>query len=75
MCNYAKADKVLNDNFSHCDHWHYSSGDRTVTMFSKIINDLVKDVEGASLSEKLLGAPAHKFYVTPKDTCTSVIGV
>ena len=19
---YAKADKVLNDNFSHCDHWH-----------------------------------------------------
>ena len=36
-------------------------------MFSEIINDLVKDVEGASLSEKLLGAPAHKFYVTPKD--------
>ena len=44
-----------------------SSGDRTVTMFSGIIKDLVKDAEGASLPEKLLGAPAHKFHITPKD--------
>ena len=44
-----------------------SNGDQTVTMFSGIIEDVVKHVEGASLTEKLLGAHAHKFHVTPKD--------
>ena len=52
-----------------------SSGDRTVTMFSGIIEDLVKDAEGASLPEKLLGAPAHKFHITPKDIVYSVTRV
>ena len=40
----------------------------TVTMFSGIIENLVDDVEGASLPENLLKAPTHKFHVTPKDT-------
>ena len=52
-----------------------SSGDRTVTMFSGIIEDLVKDAEGVSLPEKLLGAPAHKFHITPKDIVYSVTRV
>lgn len=52
-----------------------SSGDRTVTMFTGIIDDLVKDAEGASLTEKLLGAPAQKFHVTPKDIVYSVTRV
>ena len=52
-----------------------SSGDRTVTMFSGIIEDLVKDTEGTSLPEKLLGAPAHKFHITPKDIVYSVTRV
>ena len=34
--------------------------------FSGIVEDLTKDVEGASLTERLLATP-HKFYVTPKD--------
>ena len=49
-----------------------SNGDRTVTMFSGIIEDLTKDVEGASLTERLLATPCHKFYVTPKDVVYSV---
>ena len=52
-----------------------SSGDQTVTMFSWIIEDLVKDAEGVSLTEKLLGAPAHKFHITPKDIVYSVTRV
>ena len=55
-----------------------SSGDQTVTMFSGIIlviEDLVKDTEGASLPEKLLGAPAHKFHIAPKDIVYSVTRV
>ena len=52
-----------------------SSGDRTVTMFSWIIEDLFKDAEGVSLPEKLLGAPAHKFHITPKDIVYSVTRV
>ena len=35
----------------------------TIIKFSGIIEDLVKDVEGASLTKKLLGASAHKFNV------------
>ena len=35
----------------------------TVTMFSGINEDLVKDVEGVSLTEKLLGAPTYNFHV------------
>ena len=49
-----------------------SNGDRTVTMFSGIIDDLTKNVEGPSLTEKLLATPPHKFYVTPKDVVYSV---
>ena len=52
-----------------------SSSDRTVTMFSWIIEDLVKDAEGVSLPEKLLGAPAHKFHITSKDIVYSVTRV
>ena len=44
-----------------------SSGDRTITVFSGIIEDVVKDVEGASRTEKYLGAPTQKFHVMPKD--------
>ena len=35
----------------------------TVTMFSGIIEYLVKDIERASLTEKLLGAPAYNLHV------------
>ena len=35
----------------------------------------MKDAEGASLTEKLLGAPAQKFHVTPKDIVYSVTRV
>ena len=52
-----------------------SSGDQTVTMFSGIIEGLVKDAEGASLPEKLLGASAPKFHITPKDIVYSVTRV
>ena len=44
-------------------------------MFSWIIEDLVKDAEGVSLPEKLLGALAHKFHITPKDIVYSVTRV
>ena len=47
----------------------------TVTTFSVIIEDPVKDVEGASLTLKVLGAPVHKFHVTPKDVLYSVTRV
>ena len=36
-----------------------SSSDRTITMFSEIIEDVIKYVEGASLTETPLKAPAH----------------
>ena len=52
-----------------------SSGDRTVTMFSGIIEDLIKNVEGGSPTEKLLAIPPHKFYVTPQDVVYSVTRV
>ena len=42
-----------------------TNGDQTITTFSVIVEDLIK--EGVSTTEKLLGAPAHKFYITPKD--------
>ena len=37
--------------------------------FSGIVEDITKDVEGASLTERLLATP-HKFYVTPKDVAS-----
>ena len=49
-----------------------STGDRTITMFSGIIEDLTKNVEGASLTEKLLTTSLHKFNVTFKDVVYSV---
>ena len=52
-----------------------SNGDWTVTMFSGIIEDLTRNVEGASVTEKLLATPPHKFYVTPKDVVYSVTTV
>ena len=41
-------------------------------MFSGIIEDLTKNVEGASLTEKLLTTPLQKFNVTFKDVVYSV---
>ena len=54
-----------------------SRGDRTVTMFSGIIKDHIKDidVEGASMTEKLLQVPMHKFHVNAKDIVYSVTRV
>ena len=61
---------MFNNDFSHCT----SRGDRTVTMLSGIIKDFVKDidVEGASMTKKLLQAPLHKFHVSAKDIVYSV---
>ena len=47
-----------------------SSGDRTVTMFSGIIVDVVKDVEGASLTKSF-----WEHLLIPKDIVYSVIRV
>ena len=49
-----------------------SNGDRTVTMFSRIIEDLTKNVKGASITEKLLATPHHKFMLLPKDVVYTV---
>ena len=70
MWNHAKVNKVLSMATLATLIIGTSSGDWTVTMFSGIIEDLVKNVEaefeGVSLTEKLLATP-HKFYVIPKD--------
>ena len=64
------------DDFSHCESVIIgtSRGDHIVTMFSGIVKDLVKDidVEGASMTEKLLQVPMHKFHVNAKDIAYSV---
>ena len=48
------------------------NGDCTITIFSGIIEDLTKNVEGVSLTEKLLSTPLHKFNVSFKDVVYSV---
>ena len=67
---------MFNGDFSHCDHCMALSGVTALLpcMFSGIIEDLVKDIdiEGASMTEKLLQAPVHKFYVNAKDMVYSV---
>lgn len=61
-CNTASTVKVILD----CD------GDRAVTMFSNIINELIKDTKGATVAVKLLSVPKHTFSVANKNVVVSV---